>query len=182
MIVNGVTLPDIPAEVLAADPYAVMLKCDHVAQAIYQLFVAKNFIAYLIPEIFGSEYVASMASGGYRMCGERAHYWGAWNEFAEGEATIPIGESNLNNDDYTKVTVVWANHDIDVITSLDLTTGEYTTGGLYFPPLPAIDSDRISIGYDLCDGIVKEIQRLSDSTDKMNALRAYWKLTTVEVL
>ena len=56
---------------------------------------------------------------------------------------------------------------------------EYTTAGLYFPPLPAIDSDRISIGYDLCDGIVEEVQRLSGESEKMNALWAYWKLTTV---
>ena len=176
---NGVWLPKIPEDVLASYPYAVMLKCDHVAQAIYQAFVSESSIFYASPDLFGSECVGSMGAGGSFMCGEGAHSWSTFNEFAKGDAVIPIGESNLDYSDFTKVTVVWANHDIDVITSLDLTTGEYTTGGLYFPPLPAIDSDRVSIDYDLFDGIVEEVQRLSDTPDKMNALRAYWKLTTV---
>lgn len=99
---------------------------------------------------------------------------GVWEELG---GTSPLEGGNAAPD--VVVTVVWANHDIYEVTSIDNSTGEYTTGGLYFPPLPAIDSDRVSIGYDLFDSIVEEVQRLSGETDKMNALSAYWKLTTV---
>lgn len=75
--------------------------------------------------------------------------------------------------------LLWSNTDVPEIAEFDPNTGAHTLKGIYFPPLPAIDTDRVSIGYDLCDGIVEEVQRLSGDQEKMDALHAYWKLTTV---
>lgn len=65
--------------------------------------------------------------------------------------------------------LLWSNHDIV----------NQETNEVYFPPLEAIDSDRVSIGYGLFNDMVKNVQRLSGTTEKMNALKAYWWLTTL---
>lgn len=77
------------------------------------------------------------------------------------------------------VILIWSNHDIYEVASDNTSTNEYIAGDIYFPILPAIDNDRVSIDYKLFDGIVEEVQRLCYDPDQMNALQAYWKLTNV---
>lgn len=108
-----------------------------------------------------------------RFCGGLS---GVWQEGSSFLVPCPIGETSAGT-----FRLAWANHDVYECIDANAETMEFTKGSLYFPPLPTIDTDRVSIGYDLCDGIVEEVQRLSGETGQMNALRAYWKLTTVEV-
>ena len=186
---NGVWLPKIPEDVLTEYPYAFIVQ--HVysykgtIQNRYSLNVSTSIFGYLAAGIISA--VDTISTFGSGMGGYQIKAESEWEMMEPGEFLQINWKDTIVEDDEGNVTsetmsILWSNHDIYEVTSVDINTMEYTTGGLYFPPLPAIDSDRISIGYDLCDGIVKEIQRLSGSTDKMNALRAYWKLTTVDVL
>ena len=186
---NGVWLPKVPADVLTEYPYAFIVQYVYsykgTIQNRYSLNVSTSIFGYLAAGIISA--VDTISTFGSGMGGYQIKAESEWEMMEPGEFLQINWKDTIVEDDEGNVTsetmsILWSNHDIYEVTSVDINTMEYTTAGLYFPPLPAIDSDRISIGYDLCDGIVKEIQRLSGSTDKMNALRAYWKLTTVDVL
>ena len=66
MIVNGVTLPEIPAEMLAKYPNALILwSPQEVGSDGYMLFLTKGEIGYLPPSILGtsSPYLKSTNNG-----------------------------------------------------------------------------------------------------------------------
>lgn len=177
---NGVWLPKIPADVLEQYPYKVILKVSARGRTMYmlaglteELTFAPKEIAATVVECDGILYTKQPCTITSFM------YTGAGNWLEQGVSNndtfkVHVGMTDISYD------VFWCNSDVCIATAYDTATNIATIGTeLYFPPLPAIDTDRVSIGYDLCDGIVEEVQRLSGTEDKMNALRAYWKLTTV---
>ena len=187
---NGVWLPKISEDVLAEYPCGVIIHSVGTSGEMYGLIVTSNPCKYMSAAVWnpimGSEFPLPDGSGmltGFDSELKFTYFWSptdaVWGS-SEGDESnngllFPVGV--FGSESYIPV---WANNDIVEITAvIDADKNEFTTGGLYFPPLPAIDTDRVSIGYDLCDGIVEEVQRLSGETGQMNALRAYWKLTTV---
>lgn len=187
---NGVWLPKVPADVLAEYPCGVIIHCVETSGEMYGLIVTSNPWKYMSAAVWnpimGSVLPLPDGSGmltGFDSelkftyhCSPTDAVWGSSEEDeSNNDLLFPVGV--FGRESYIPV---WANNDIVEITAvIDADKNEFTYGGLYFPPLPAIDTDRVSIGYDLCDGIVEEVQRLSGESEKMNALHAYWKLTTV---
>lgn len=187
---NGVWLPKVPADVLAEYPCGVIIHCMETSGEMYVLIVTSNPWKYMSAAVWnpimGS--VVPLPDGcgmliGFDSelkltyhCSPTDAVWGGGEEDeSSNDMLFPTGV--FGRESYIPV---WANNDIVEITAvIDADKNEFTYGDLYFPPLPAIDTDRVSIGYDLCDGIVEEVQRLSGESEKMNALHAYWKLTTV---
>ena len=181
---NGVWLPKIPEDVLAEYPYALIVNIERVdsdgTESEYlMLFCSTSEVIYAHTDITDFQSVIVAPVGGQSYLGTN----NIWSVDEYLDALVFPTDNPMNSGDATfAYTILWSSYDIYEATEFDIGTFEYALGtDLYFPPLPAIDTDRVSIGYDLCDGIAKEIQRLSGSTDKMNALRAYWKLTTVKV-
>lgn len=189
---NGVWLPKISEDVLAEYPCGVIIHCVETSGEMYGLIVTSNPWKYMSAAVWnpimGSTLPLPDGSGmltGFDSelkftyhCSPTDAVWGSSEEDeSNNDLLFPVGVFGS-----VSYIPVWANNDIVEITAvIDADKNEFTYGSLYFPPLPAIDTDRVSIGYDLCDGIVEEVQRLSGETGQMNALRAYWKLTTVEV-
>lgn len=177
---NGVWLPKIPEDVLKQYPYNVILKISRSGMSVYmlaglteELTFAPKEIAATVVECDGILYTKQPCTITSFM------YTGAGNWLEQGVSNndtfkVHVGMPEISYD------VFWSNSDVCIATAYDTATNIATIGtDLYFPPLPAIDTDRVSMGYDLCDGIVEEVQRLSGESGQMNALRAYWKLTTV---
>lgn len=156
---NGVWLPKVPADVLAEYLYDVV---SIVTNGDTQKYLLTGAVEKFI---FDGDVVSSSGKGVIYYTAENDRIWKRYSY-------APAGYMYLEKENI--IAMVWSNHDI-----YEYDANGATTGDIWFPPLPAIDTDRVSMGYDLCDGIVEEVQRLSGDQDKMNALRAYWKLTTV---
>lgn len=156
---NGVWLPKVPEDVLAEYPYDVV---SIVTNGDTQKYLLAGAVEKFI---FDGDVVSSSGKGVIYYTAENDRIWDRYSY-------APAGYMYLEKENI--IAMVWSNHDI-----YEYDANGIETGDLYFPPLPAIDTDRVSIGYDLFDSIVEDVQRLSGETEKMNALRAYWKLTTV---
>lgn len=177
---NGVWLPKIPADAVANKPYQVSLEATVSGVHAYSILLASTsefgFADVDVAATLGFDrgIVSSFGTGAVYVLTDAMSEWGTHTE------TVEYPYSKLGVIDETEVSLIWSNHDVYEVTSIDTSTMTYTTGDLYFPPLEPIDSDRVSIGYDLFNSIVKEIQRLSSTDDKMDARHALYKLTTVE--
>lgn len=182
---NGVTVPDVPVDLLKEYPFAVVIRTSSGGTvAGHQLYVSKSAFFHvnkgMMPSPYSSyEIVGSLGAGksGSRTVNESEWYVYS-SESSPGSTMTPIGDIQAGST-VTTSTLIWANHDVYEVTSLDMTTGDYTMGDRYYPVFNDVDDERVSIGYDLFNDIVEQIQRLSNNEEKMNALRAYWKLTTV---
>lgn len=161
--VNGVTLPDIPADLLANYPYAVIfdILVEHEGElttSAYYLYVSTSEFIYGNKGLMSGEYenyelVGSMANG------KTASYTGIlsdWNvssdEVPAGSLMMPIGNSSGSS---SVIKLIWSNHDIYELTKLDLETGRYNFGGMYFrnpsDPLPERVSVPSSFVKDIAD-------------------------------
>ena len=186
---GNLCLPKLPHEIASEYPYAVLIKSimtyGSTTAEIYYLLMATTQFGYIDKGMLTGT-VAGINAANYEWVGSMTKGWSAtfssssteWDidtsGVSAGNAMMILGANNLMDFSF-----VWANHDIYKITSLDMTTGDYTMGDRYYPVFADADDERVSIGYDLFNDIVEQIQRLSNNEEKMNALRAYWKLTTV---
>lgn len=132
MIVNGVTLPDIPAEVLAADPYAIVVRMKSASADQYVLVSSTVKFATLAGSLVGYDsmerLIGVLASARVRGAAAGATEWSAAEELPAGKAVMPLVTANS-----TEYTLVWADHDIYEATAVDMVNGTYTTGDIWFP-------------------------------------------------
>ena len=159
---NGVTLPDIPSEVLAEYPFVTiysLAKDNEVAG--YFLYAATSIFCHVNKGVVSGdngeyELVGSMTNGTMRMYASiTGWYVGAEDEIPAGSVMVPVSEVQLTNGTIAKYTLVWSNHDILNITSIDTETGEYRTSDVYFwksgyenitlPPIPAELKNRYNV-------------------------------------
>ena len=163
MEVNGVTLPDIPADVSATYPYVTIFNFDYESGHKGNMFLAsKQPFFYCKGSIFGlkqDEYVGSLGDG---VCYERPEDLASWSfefEGTAGQVINPVGYWKIEGNQSAVYTVIWANHDIYELTAVDLTIGKYNTGRMYFrnsnDPLPERVSVSSSFMEDTAD-IVRE--------------------------
>jgi hypothetical protein len=186
---NGTWLPKIPAGALTNNPNATIVRHDDGDTVNYYLYTLANKFNYFSAEVWNptlGPYIQMLPDGAgvlmnnaengesmaniYMLTEDTVN----WRYDRTSDAAPPVGQHE--NGFYE---IVWSNFDIYEVVAFDMNTGESSLNeSVYFPP-QLIDTDRVSIGYNLFDGIVKEIQRLSKTTKKMNALVAYKKLKTV---
>lgn len=122
---NGVTVPDIPADVLAQYPYTIIIYGVNSKMSVLMVSqdVFGHFDGKLIGDM-GAYYVGSLAAG----------KWYAYREDTMAEWSSPEDAAALKNMMPVTMTerLVWANHDIYNITSININNGTYTTDGIYF--------------------------------------------------
>ena len=177
MIVNGVALPDIPADVLEQYPYAVMFHRDETDG--WVLAVAVSEYAYLLGDLIdtsmeGLRVVTSSGAGASFSCYQDSTAWNQTATHEAGKNLITIGSVNVETGvESTTMAVVWANHDIYEVTSIDFSTGEFVTGDIYFSNSEAEEEPeetkppRYSIATAILDAVARQIMRLTDSTEKV---------------
>ena len=173
---NGVWLPKIPDGFFDEKPNGILFRLDTTqnGNTTSQYFLMHDQSGFMFfPAAITGQDSLVFTAGEIPLYMNITNGATEWSEGTASEGFYPMGQYG----DMYYYELLWANHDIYECT-ID-GNAPVSTDVLYFPPLPAIDTDRVSIGYDLFDGIVQDVQQLSGSTEKMNALRAYWKLTTV---
>lgn len=177
MQVNGVTLPDIPDGMLAQYPYALITTRINTEASSdygepgtvreYRLFATKLEILFLPAEIarpLGAQGFEMLASFG---AGVEYNYVpgdAGWTLFQEKSSPA----YKLWGDDYIDNTddfVAWANHDIFEAKSVNLNTGAYTTGVIYFPD--SENDDRLSIARNMLIHFATQARRLSGSREAL---------------
>lgn len=207
MIVNGVTLPDIPEEVLASYPYVLIVKQTITAPGFsmigYSGIASTSPFAVLPPNM--SEYIEPPYEGydpgaEYRFCfTEHSGVKIDWSEEDSSE-TWTINEIVKDYGDFgvwaadctgpffsedatmTNETV-WANHDICVATGIVEDCLAIAGTEVYFAnsATPAEPSPtRYSIAKAILDAVAKQIMRLTDSTAKVKPEEFEAKLESVE--
>ena len=148
IVIDGVTLPEIPADALSTYPYAVIVKCEGAESttnfAGVLILAEREFIYVDDPAIASnivedySELVISPGAGRAYICGylgdEVSIGFDAWtlstaNDYEAGEPLFPVG---VAESDGSTATLVYANHDIYHAEDYDRNAGTYTKGELYF--------------------------------------------------
>lgn len=186
MIIDGVTIPDIPEELLAY-PYSVIFRVDYNIDEpeTRYLFVAANApFGHIRTELLGEMsavwkvgVVGSMGTGTSLICIEPYNKWDAFLDYDGSDKIVfPVSDGipQTNDEEYT---LIWANSVVYEVATLDPETGAYTIGGIYFPKGKP---DRVSIAYTLFDDITKEVQRLSGTKEQMNAIQVLAKLKQIQ--
>lgn len=174
MIINGVTLPDIPEEVLAQYPYAVISSvtmytpsADY-TQVMYMLSVADVPFDRIPKELINAD-MGSLASKGTGCSG----IWFAgdetWDIGLSEAAEMPIvpdgGSMDQGPSTYT-YEFLWTNQEeIKTAVWIDFNTGEWGTESGEENP------ERVSIALNLMNGFAYETQRLTGTTEKVNAVQ-----------
>lgn len=130
---NGVTLPDIPADMLAKYPYAfimrTMLEDAELGRAEnFSLQASSSEMFYLPTSLTGDtvDYVANNDIGVWAFLTE-SNEWGDITEVAAGDGQY----MHFDGKNFYSV-IVWSNHDICELTGVDPDTGDYTTGDIFF--------------------------------------------------
>lgn len=181
MIVNGVTLPDVPADVLAEFPYVIIANADLPEIAYIAVVSSKEFVhcsGNLVgfdPEkvitTFGSGDMLTIADGGTEW--ESMGFPFSEGQFYWDEADVGLDEIGTAQDIYT-------------IDSYDSSTGEYTKSDIWMAAnissggeSPAPKPSRYSIATAILDAVARQIMRLTDSTEKVKPEEFEAKLESV---
>jgi hypothetical protein len=177
MIVNGVTLPDIPAEVLASYPY---LTCVTLPGEVTMLVASTQKAAfYDTAEITGTYGIAIFSdtdgTATVYLLESGATEWVEDGEPTNGEALW------LHDLGLTDNSAFYPNHDICIATEYDNSAGKVTVGTEVWKAAVEYKFEeeaptRVSIGRSLVDGYAREVQRLTGTTDQMNAIQIREKL------
>lgn len=141
--VNGVTLPDIPAEVLAKYPYAYIVKEISKNGTVTYNFMASQFLAFIGNELlFALTGVSENAVGTLAGC--------QLGSFTDGDTEWTLGEEisgpymyYVGTSNSWTIYLIWANTDIYELTNIDLSTGQYQLGGICYRALTGETEYRV---------------------------------------
>ena len=175
------TLPVIPADVLASYPKAVIFQVTSANSEQFIYLASADAFYYVDTAALGASdgekivfsegaAVKSTASGSA---------WGDQVSIAAGEANLPVGTSG----DYT-YSLVWANHDVYTVTDYDTSTGNFTTGAVYFAAssdTAESTAEEYRIQKETLDGFGEEVNRLCKTVEPMTPERMTEKLQNLDI-
>lgn len=154
MKVLGFNLPDIPEDVLATYPYAVIFKrSGNDAPTEYLLYVSVDVHYYGSKDIMGIDAVSSLVEE--QVCYKYNVDSSSWEPNSDNYPIVGTQDGITQN-------VVWANHDILAITAFDDWTGEFTTGYLYFAKSEYTFEERCSAPTEWFLNIASHARRVGD--------------------
>lgn len=170
---NGVTLPDIPADMLAKYPYAfimrTMLEDAELGRGeIFSLQASSSEMFYLPTSLTGDtvDYVANNDIGVRALLTE-SNEWGDITEVAAGDGQY----MHFDGKNFYSV-IVWSNHDICELTGVDPDTGDYTTGDVFF-----LDSTVTFEGKYLVPGTW--FKGLADNTRRLTGVKKRYEYNEI---
>lgn len=145
IIINGTSLPDIPSELLKKSPFVVIFSIDTTSTHGYLLAASSTHFGRIEGRLLAgmgidanSTLIGSLSEGTLYVWVSGASEWAHMEDLTAGNMRVPIGK-----DSDSDIYVVWTNHNIYNITSIDLNTGNYTIGNVYRNVcLPKIDMSQ----------------------------------------
>lgn len=134
--INGVGLPDIPTDVLASYPYATIFHVRTIGSETegYLLVTANTSFGHCEPGVITGvsyEVVGSFGAGMAYTASSGATEWANGTNRPAGENLVAVGTATTDSG-ITTCALVWSNHNIFEITSVNTDTGEHTNGGIWF--------------------------------------------------
>ena len=202
MIINGVTLPNIPEEVIARYQHICITRFDNngTTYDTYAFTATNKECVYASPEWI--EPILNFSNAGYLMAPPSTEMLcGAYNDNAE-ELEWSVGEV-INCDSWSSCCIIgdrmgfgWdsifaSNYNICHVESCTKSNDEYSvipSSEVFFEAnigdSVAPDSatpERLSIAYSLVKGYADQARRLTGTTDKMNATQVLEKFEGVEI-
>ena len=186
--VNGVTLPDIPSEVLEQYPYAFVVRCtgdafDGLGENYYAYFASAEQFIYMSSALTGMDNAGMIAT-----TGQQVYAYGAvsvgWQEMtdASGNGHV-IADGTYNGGflaDLVDGVLEWSNHDILEVVSVDADTGTFTTGTAWFPS--SVSDPNYYAPKSWFDGMARQVMRLTGTSDKLPTDEMLEDLKGVEML
>lgn len=174
------TLPVIPADVLASYPKAVIFQVTSATSAQFVYIAAKSAFYRVTGSLIGMEYdevVGSLGEGVKASSSSGA--WGDQIPAAVGTAGLMVGTEGNNT-----YSLVWANHDIYEVLAVDTTTGKITTGAVYFAASADVvtgTAEEYRIQKESIDGIGEQVNRLCNTVEPMPPDRMEEKLSNLDI-
>lgn len=165
---NGVSLPDIPADVLAAYPYAVIFNATQGSETRCALMAWTEPFVFLPTDaspigmniIFSGTNISTTANIVYELVDAE---WQFLEETDAGSGGCPIGDLGSG-----VCSLLWSNHDILTITAFNTDTGEVTVGTeVYFPSSVVSYESTYAVSSDFLIGVADQVRRLTESTGKL---------------
>lgn len=174
--VNGVSLPDIPSEVLESYPYAVIRRIeDYNGNDFgYMLTVLDSPMLYATDG--ETEQITSFCNGYVEYFVWEDITMVEWAQYRE-VSNMCMYTENLDTET-NKEYLVWSNHDILEVTAVDETTGEFTTGDAWFPS--SLSDPNYYAPKSWFDGMARQVMRLTGTSDKLTTDEMLALLKTVE--
>ena len=159
MIVNGVTIPDIPAEVLAEKPNAVVTHTVIYGKDIYSLAVSSQPFDHGSAELLGQEMLLTHGEGQNYMLSN-----GVWDDLGTTSHSpfgVQLGEVTVEGMTM-EYTLVWTNQtEFKEIVWIDLDAMEWGTEPKEEKPT------RYSIATAILDSVARQIMRLTGNASKV---------------
>lgn len=177
IVVNGVSLPDIPADVLAQYPYSVVGKFSNLGSDMYVLYLSDRIYFYADMTLFGDTgevimsltYNADGTTGGvcYTYSPDGNPEWiDVTSLFMESFGNgFYLGVSDQNYIPYAEYSLVWANHDVLAMVDMDYTTFEPILGDVYFPDSSTVYAEVYAVKSDKLRTLSQQVRRVCGLTD-----------------
>lgn len=172
--VNGVTLPDIPADALASYPYAVVLSVIAEDIVIYGIYGASSQMMYAPPDVMGLTYGWLLSESGGSISytfDESTSSWILDGEEPETVAGMPVGEISGQVAD-----ILWTNHDILEVVSFN-EDDTAVTGDVWFPNSEVTYASEYRVSSDDLIALATQARRLSGVGGKLTVDQMVEQLT-----
>lgn len=175
IVIDGVTLPDIPAGALDNNPYAIIVKDKTTSIESYFLYCLSSPVMFIQAgtELIGTDYDQLVGFGnGYTL---RAYVVGASTDW--GSETISADGLALKCDSYT---ILWSNHNIVSMVGINLETFEPVLGDVYFEDNSYAYEEVYAVATYLIKAIANQARRLCSTSEKATIDRIASMLESVE--
>lgn len=182
MIVNGVTLPDIPEYILNQNPFVLVVRMLTPEGNMTMLLTSTAAFTAVPPGMTVDEqahefyHVASTVTDNFMfMLVDGSEEWMEGGRSSS--LTFPVDITQEG----TTVELLYTNHDIYVASAFDDTTNLATAGTQIYRTATQLETPptRYSIAKAILDAVARQIMRLTDSTEKVKPEEFEAKLASV---
>lgn len=179
--INGVSLPDIPTDVLDAYPYVVIAEYKYSSFTYYSFLATQDEALYLPPQMMAETAVVSSLQAYTSGTAKKMECGGSsvgteWTtqlntSMYGGSPIIGLGENVAGTYlTFDSITLVWSNHDVKTVDSVDTDTGEITVGDevfFYDSTAVFVVPERVAAPGTWFVAIAEQARRLSNTASRI---------------
>ncbi len=169
--VNGVSLPDIPEDVLEQYPYVIIFSTDYTsggeAYTLFQMYASTIEWKYLDMAQIGDtgQFISTEGAGVYYGYADTMGYWEGFEQYEKYELLDLLALEELNS---LRIALVWANHDIYEVTGIDEANMKLITGSnVFFSDSTVVYEDEYCAPSTWFVDMAKQVRRFTGVGKKL---------------